>query len=455
MSTSTSTPTSTHIHIPIPTSNPTTNKAKSTISNRAILIADGIGRIIQFIGEYLFTFVVNGKEFTIPIIEALLLSPHVANELNQDNTTQRYVIEDSRLESESFDTIVSLFRKERIFLKSSSRKSLIILSQKLGNRTLEYFILNLRFDTKNEEIDLDGIFCESEEIVYDLCSISIEDLSLLEVSTLETILSSDSLRIESEDFLLKLILSLGIDYSSLLRHIKLEFLSSDGLLSFFDHIEYYDFTHDHFTGLVNRLKCYEDENIRKHRYFEHEMKIQSGLDSVIISSIASIFDVLKSKSYQLLYRGSRDGFDSKSLHQRIDGHSHTLTIIETTKGFIFGGYIACEWDSSGQWKCDDSLKSFLFTLKNPHHLSSRTFPLNPDRKQDTILCYPSAQMVWFGISGAIAIFDNCNVNNNSHNRGFGISQPSFVNDTGLPGSTLFTGEEYFTVKELEIFEILI
>jgi hypothetical protein len=64
-----------------------------------------------------------------------------------------------------------------------------------------------------------------------------------------------------------------------------------------------------------------------------------------------------------------------------------------------------------------------------------------------------ATAIWFGNFGVIDIFDNCNANNNSHNKGFACSLPTFVNDTGLSGSTLFTGEETFTVTELEIFEI--
>jgi hypothetical protein len=162
--------------------------------------------------------------------------------------------------------------------------------------------------------------------VYDLCLTSIEDLSLLEVCTVETILKSDELR-RSEDWLLKVILSLGIDYLSLLRTIKIEFLSSDGLLSFFEHLEYENFTSDHFIGLLHRLKCIEREDIRKHRYFDFKVRIENEIDSKIVSSIPSIFDVFGSKSYELLYRESRDGFDSKSLHERIDHHSHTLMIV--------------------------------------------------------------------------------------------------------------------------------
>jgi hypothetical protein len=78
--------------------------------------------------------------------------------------------------------------------------------------------------------------------------------------------------------------------------------------------------------------------------------------------------------------------------------------------------------------------------------------MKPAQKRYTLLCR-ATYMVHFGYSGAIFITDNCNTNNNASNGGFGIPQSSFVNDTGLPGSTLFTGEGKFTVKELEIFEI--
>jgi hypothetical protein len=101
------------------------------------------------------------------------------------------------------------------------------------------------------------------------------------------------------------------------------------------------------------------------------------------------------------------------------------------------------------------MKSFVFTLKNPHHLAARTFSLKPDWKQFTMYCYSNTTMVCFGSNGAIRITDNCNSHNNSNNHGFGNSSSSFVNDTGLPGSTLFTGEETFTVKEFEIFEVSI
>jgi hypothetical protein len=80
----------------------------------------------------------------------------------------------------------------------------------LGIAGLTFFVLNHRFDTnktKTEiEIEIERSFYETKEFVIDLCSTSIEDPSLLEICTLETVLFSDGLRIESEDWLLNVIL---------------------------------------------------------------------------------------------------------------------------------------------------------------------------------------------------------------------------------------------------------
>jgi hypothetical protein len=63
-------------------------------------------------------------------------------------------------------------------------------------------------------------------------------------------------------------------------------------------------------------------------------------------------------------------------------------------------------------------------------------------------------MVHIGNGGAIHIKDNCNVNNSSYMNYWTHVNASYVNDTGLDGHTLFTGEKNFIVKELEIFELI-
>ena len=41
---------------------------------------------------------------------------------------------------------------------------------------------------------------------------------------------------------------------------------------------------------------------------------------------------------ELLYRKTRDGSKSEDFHKKCDNKGITITIVETTKGYIFGGY---------------------------------------------------------------------------------------------------------------------
>jgi hypothetical protein len=97
---------------------------------------------------------------------------------------------------------------------------------------------------------------------------------------------------------------------------------------------------------------------------------------------------------------------------------------------------------------DDSLKSFLFTLKNPHNIPARKFALKSDRKDYAMKCN-SGWGPLFGCGCDIAISDKCNANTHSYTY-FGYS---YANDTGLDNYVVFTSSEYFQVKEIEVFEI--
>ena len=69
----------------------------------------------------------------------------------------------------------------------------------------------------------------------------------------------------------------------------------------------------------------------------------------------------KNLSYELVFRGTRDGRTPKIFHQKCDGTPKTITIIKTIKGLKFGGYIEKEWKSSGGWIYDDE-NCYIFSL---------------------------------------------------------------------------------------------
>jgi hypothetical protein len=114
----------------------------------------------------------------------------------------------------------------------------------------------------------------------------------------------------------------------------------------------------------------------------------ASLGSRIISDVPTIFAEFRKKQFSLLLRGSRDGFEAQEFHLRCDGHANTLTVILNTKGNIFGGFTPVEWESGEpHYKADDSLKSFVFTLKNPHNIPARRFALKDENNSQAIYCY--------------------------------------------------------------------
>jgi hypothetical protein len=172
-------------------------------------------------------------------------------------------------------------------------------------------------------------------------------------------------------------------------------------------------------------------------------------NSTIISEFPRIFAEFEGKRFSLLWRGSRDGFSASEFHRRCDGHANTLTVILDTNGNIFGGFTPVEWDSrsSSPWhKVDYSLKSFLFSLKNPQNIQAKRFALKPTERHYAILCSSGWGPHFFDI----AVSNKSNLNSNSYSRNFGSS---YNNDTGIHGFRFFTGSEDFKVKEIEVFKI--
>jgi hypothetical protein len=174
-------------------------------------------------------------------------------------------------------------------------------------------------------------------------------------------------------------------------------------------------------------------------------KIKELQRSMIIPNLSATFPEFCGKKFVLLWRGSRDGFCADNFHRRCDWHSNTLTVILDMKGNIFGGFTPLKWESASYQMTDPSLKSFLFTVKNPHNVPARRFAL-AHRYENAIDCYarrgPSFWDIW--------VSENCNANTDSSTGFFGNS---YTNDTGLEGSTFFTGSPKFQVKEIEVFKI--
>ena len=91
--------------------------------------------------------------------------------------------------------------------------------------------------------------------------------------------------------------------------------------------------------------------------------ITSNWELDLITNRLKLIDYFRNKnlSYELIFRGTRDGRTPKIFHQKCDGTPKTITIIKTIKGLKFGGYIEKEWNSNDGWITDDD-NCFVFSL---------------------------------------------------------------------------------------------
>jgi len=142
----------------------------------------------------------------------------------------------------------------------------------------------------------------------------------------------------------------------------------------------------------------------------------------------------------LLFRASRNRDRSSVVHNKIDGKTEILMIVETTKGSKFGGYTQLGFDSSGKQKKDP--QSFLFSFDK-----NKTYD-NIENKYSTVYCYSDCCPCFSCKSGNFNIYipnkfyshDGCTT---TKGNGYYTTE-----DYELNG-----GEENFRVKELEYFQI--
>jgi hypothetical protein len=171
------------------------------------------------------------------------------------------------------------------------------------------------------------------------------------------------------------------------------------------------------------------------------------LDSNIISTFPRNFRAFKGRKFRLLYRGTRDGFQARQFYQLCGGHKDTVTVISSMNNCTFGGYTPAEWSGTkGQFATDGEGNSFLFTIKNPHNIPPRIFPLKPHRGTTAIMINPE-----FGPTFGKDLFvsDQCD----QTNKNFTNLGQFYENNSQLPGDVILTGERYYRVQEIEVFQM--
>ena len=148
-------------------------------------------------------------------------------------------------------------------------------------------------------------------------------------------------------------------------------------------------------------------------------------------------------TFNLLYSAKRDGDNRKAFHDKCDNRAPTITIVETQKGIIFGGYTEGQWGYGSGPNKDPN--AFCFSLTNNKKY------LQNKGKSDSIYCHknygPWFGTCFFGIG---------------YNRDNFCSDPNsnYLNDLGTYGGNDYKQyeinnfEKSFICNEVEVFEVI-
>jgi hypothetical protein len=90
---------------------------------------------------------------------------------------------------------------------------------------------------------------------------------------------------------------------------------------------------------------------------------RGSFESTIISDFPGILEGMRDKTIHVPYGGRHHGVDAASFPRQCDDQSHTLVLVKTKKGYIFGGYTIQPWGPppEGQGRALDFTDRFTDT----------------------------------------------------------------------------------------------
>jgi hypothetical protein len=183
----------------------------------------------------------------------------------------------------------------------------------------------------------------------------------------------------------------------------------------------------------------------------------TSMDSAILTSESEgnhiktwLGEVNRLSEPELLYRGSRDGWNANHFHGKCNYKGATVTIVKTSDGYVFGGYNDQSWDgNNGNWK--SSNEAFLFSLKCHGGLAPTKMKIKSGQNHSAVYDCPSRGPT-FGQGHDLRVGpSNSTLKEGYTNLNSTYKLPASASNTFLTGKH---GRNYkFEVAELEVFKV--
>lgn len=148
----------------------------------------------------------------------------------------------------------------------------------------------------------------------------------------------------------------------------------------------------------------------------------------------------KIKEIKQIFKASSNGDNINAFHDCCTYVQNMFVLILTDEKKCFGGFTRAEWNNNNKYKPDDI--AFIFSINN-----REIYPILNEYKKMAINCYDDIYTSVFG--NDIYICD-CFFSTNGN-----ITQEGFYDysNSKIKGDYKLTGKKYFSVSELEVYEI--
>ena len=133
--------------------------------------------------------------------------------------------------------------------------------------------------------------------------------------------------------------------------------------------------------------------------------------------------------------------NASSFHQKCNSIPNTVSIIQTTKGYKFGGYAEKTWENGNGTRIKDD-KSFVFSIdymKIYNHVNGTNAILHNNYFGPTFACCLCLYNDFSKNENNTRVKNSANHYYSGFNRDYELSD----------------GEQYFSVAEVEVFQIIL
>lgn len=145
------------------------------------------------------------------------------------------------------------------------------------------------------------------------------------------------------------------------------------------------------------------------------------------------------RSFQLIFRGSNDGFSASDFHSKCDGKGPTMVVVKSKHGHVGGGFTNVSWQSPQKEKLVADPHAFIFTLKGLP-VGHAMFSVDGAHANQSV-CHDATSGPFWTVG--LCLSTDCVSNAESYN---------YLNSTYRIPSHLF-GSANFQVSDYEVYTV--